>query len=56
MYKKTFVITIYSEVPEHTEEEQQFVNDMQNRVDSLSAHNLVNTVQTSIEQISDLTE
>ena len=56
MYKKTFVITIHSETSEHTEEEQQFIADMQNRVDSLAAHNFVNTVQASIQQISDLTD
>ncbi len=51
MYKKIFVITIHSETSEHTEEEQQFIVDMQNRVDSLAAHNFVNTVETSVEEV-----
>jgi hypothetical protein len=51
MYKKIFTIIIYSETSEHTQEEQQFVIDMQNRVDSLAAHNFVNAVETSIEEV-----
>jgi hypothetical protein len=50
MYKKTFVITIYSETPQHSQEEENFITDMQSRVDSLAAHNFVNTIETDIQE------
>jgi hypothetical protein len=51
MYKKIFTITIYSDQPENTEDEQTFINDMQNRVDALGANTYVNTVETAVENI-----
>jgi hypothetical protein len=54
VFKKTFTITIYSTTSENTDEEQAFINDMQNQVDQLPAHNHSNIVESSVEEILDI--
>lgn len=49
-YKKTFTITIYSASEIASDEEDQFVVDMQARVDALAAHNMSNTVELSVTE------
>lgn len=49
-YKKTFTITVYSASESNSDEEIEFIIDMQNRVDTLAAYNMSNSVEVSVAE------